>query len=568
MSAESLNRDEDKFDPTVDAEELTTLEEVFDGLEIPAPAPVLGEDGSVVASGFAPGPASGPDSGSGAEPASDPVSSPASGPAHGPASDPASGPASGPVAPKPTSGPATKPTPRAARAASRAVPGTASGPVRDPGPSARQPSPTAAASGPARDPAFAPTLKPVSGAVSGPARTAGAAAAAAETTPAASGSAPEASTPPEAETYPVFPSSTPRAGRHARTDGRSAASAFSSASAASAVSASSSASAASSDDAADLPETPGRSGQTTAVRRRSLFARTSVDDAGAPRSADRDASTDRPGPARAATTSAASATSAAPAVSATSAPSAPDTARTPPGTARARSEAAAPESAEPAQERAGKPDGETTGTPAKEAETPAWLTREAARAQRRSSRRSRQRSDDDILLDGSTIVGRPASRAGAHWAGVLMSLVLLPAAWFFVHGAADVLTSTVEPHRFAFSPSAITELVAGLLIMSLALWTARRSSLGSIVVGALSAVLGLLFLLLPTPMNGLVGPVLDRLTAQSTLGADLAAYFWTDAFSGKFVVLGLFMIMVGIVSHSARRAGRREQEIIDRGRRF
>ena len=539
MSTESPNRDEDKFNPAVDAEELTTLEEVFDGLEIPAPAPVLGEDGSVVASGFAPGSASGYDAGStaasGAEagptarsaPGSDagPAREPAVEPVAGPASGPAPGSAAGPVAPKPTSGPATKPTPRAARAASRAVPGTASGPAREPGPSTRRPSSTAASSGPAR--------------------TAGAAA----RTPAASGSAPEASTPPEAEAYPAFPSSTPRAGRHARTDGRSAASAASAASSASATSstsAASSASAASSDDAADLSEAPGRSGQTTAVRRRSLFARTSADDAGTPRPTDQALPADRPGPTRAA---------------AASAPSAPDT-------ARARSEAAAPESAEPAQERAGKPDGGTTGTPAKEAETPAWLTREAARAQRRSSRRSRQRSDDDILLDGSTIVGRPASRAGAHWAGVLMSLVLLPAAWFFVHGAADVLTSTVEPHRFAFNPKAIFELVAGLLTMGVALWTACRSSLGSIVVGALSAVLGLLFLLLPTPMNGLVGPVLDRLTAQSTLGADLAAYFWTDAYSGKFVVLGLFMVMVGVVSHSARRAGRREQEIIDRGRRF
>ena len=544
MSTESPNRDEDKFNPAVDAEELTTLEEVFDGLEIPAPAPVLGEDGSVVASGFAPGSASGYDAGStaasGAEagptarsaPGSDagPAREPAVEPVAGPASGPAPGSAAGPVAPKPTSGPATKPTPRAARAASRAVPGTTSGPAREPGPSTRRPSSAAASSGPARTAGAAARTPAASGSVSG--------------------SAPEASTPPEAEAYPAFPSSTPRAGRHARTDGRSAASA---ASAASSASATSSTSAASSDDAADLSEAPGRSGQTTAVRRRSLFARTSADDAGTPRPTDQALPADRPGPARAA---------------AASAPSAPDTARTPPGTARARSEAAAPESAEPAQERAGKPDGETTGTPAKEAETPAWLTREAARAQRRSSRRSRQRSDDDILLDGSTIVGRPASRAGAHWAGVLMSLVLLPAAWFFVHGAADVLTSTVEPHRFAFNPKAIFELVAGLLTMGVALWTACRSSLGSIVVGALSAVLGLLFLLLPTPMNGLVGPVLDRLTAQSTLGADLAAYFWTDAYSGKFVVLGLFMIMVGVVSHSARRAGRREQEVIDRGRRF
>ena len=550
MSTESPNRDEDKFSPAVDAEELTTLEEVFDGLEIPAPAPVLGEDGSVVASGFAPGSASGYDAGStaasGAEagptarsaPGSDagPAREPVVEPVAGPASGPAPGSAAGPVAPKPTSGPATKPTPRAARAASRAVPGTTSGPAREPGPSTRRPWSAAEASGRAR--------------------TAGAAARTPATARTVSGSAPKSSTPPEAEAYPAFPSSTPRAGRHARTDGRSAASAASAASSASATSstsAASSASAASSDDAADLSEAPGRSGQTTAVRRRSLFARTSADDAGTPRPTDQALPADRPGPTRA---------------PAPSAPSAPDTARTPPGTARARSEAAAPESAEPAQERAGKPDGGTTGTPAKEAETPAWLTREAARAQRRSSRRSRQRSDDDILLDGSTIVGRPASRAGAHWAGVLMSLVLLPAAWFFVHGAADVLTSTVEPHRFAFNPKAIFELVAGLLTMGVALWTACRSSLGSIVVGALSAVLGLLFLLLPTPMNGLVGPVLDRLTAQSTLGADLAAYFWTDAYSGKFVVLGLFMVMVGVVSHSARRAGRREQEIIDRGRRF
>ena len=531
MSTESLNRDEDKFGPTVDAEELTTLEEVFDGLEIPAPAPVLGEDGSVVASGFAPGSASGSHAGPAAGPAAPgsdagPAAGSAPDPVAGPASGPAPGSGAGPVAPKPTSGPATKPTPRAARAAaSRAVPGAATGPARAPGPPARRPA-----------------------AVSEPARTAGAAA---RTTPAAPGSAPGASTPPEAETYPAFPSSTPRAGRHARTDGRSAASAGSAASSASAAS---STSAASSDDAADLPEAPGRSGQTTtAVRRRSLFARTSADDAGGPRPTDQDPPADRPGPARAA---------------AASAPSAPDTAQAPPGTARARSGADARKPAEPAQEQAGKPAEEPTGKAPEEAETPAWLTREAARAQRRSSRRSRQRSDDDILLDGSTIVGRPASRAGAHWAGVLLSLVLLPVAWFFVHGAADVLTNTVEPHRFAFNPKAIFELVAGLLTMGVALWTACRSSLGSIVVGALSAVLGLLFLLLPTPMNGLVGPVLDRLTAQSTLGADLAAYFWTDAYSGKFVVLGLFMIMVGVVSHSARRAGRREQEVIDRGRRF
>ena len=68
-------------------------------------------------------------------------------------------------------------------------------------------------------------------------------------------------------------------------------------------------------------------------------------------------------------------------------------------------------------------------------------------------------------------------------------------------------------------------------------------------------------------MTDVVSPFLDDLNAQSALGTSLSDYLWADAVTGKFLALGVFMVMVGVVSHSARRAGRREQEVIDRVRR-
>lgn len=182
-------------------------------------------------------------------------------------------------------------------------------------------------------------------------------------------------------------------------------------------------------------------------------------------------------------------------------------------------------------------------------------------------RSTEPRAEDDILLDGSSVVGHPKSRAAAHWAGVLVWLVALPLSWYLFHDGAAAAVDGATPLTFGTPVRALMELGAGAVVLAIALWTASRSSLGSFVVGAISLLGGVPFLAAPAAMNDSVGPVLDRLTAHSNLGASLSSYFWADAVSGKFVAFGLFMIMVGVVSHNARRAGRREQEIIDRGRR-
>ncbi|EGQ75992.1 hypothetical protein HMPREF9062_0126 [Actinomyces sp. oral taxon 448 str. F0400] len=171
-------------------------------------------------------------------------------------------------------------------------------------------------------------------------------------------------------------------------------------------------------------------------------------------------------------------------------------------------------------------------------------------------------------LDGSTVVGHPKSRTAAHWAGILVSIVALPIAWFFLHDGASAATAApAEPHVFTTSARGAVELGSGALALAVALWMARYTSAGSIVVGVVSILLGLPFLVLPGVMTDVVSPFLDDLNAQSALGTSLSDYLWADAVTGKFLALGVFMVMVGVVSHSARRAGRREQEVIDRVRR-
>ncbi|VEG29156.1 hypothetical protein [Actinomyces howellii] len=179
---------------------------------------------------------------------------------------------------------------------------------------------------------------------------------------------------------------------------------------------------------------------------------------------------------------------------------------------------------------------------------------------------STERSEDEVLLDGSVTLGRPPSRAGSHWAGVLVSVVALPVSWYFLHLGAARAVEAADPLRFALNASALLALTVGAVALALALWTARRSSLGVTVVGVLSTLIGLVAVALPSVLSSTLTPTLERLTIHSDLGADLATYLWTDAVTGKFLAFGLFMIMVGWVSHSARRAGRREQENALRGR--
>ena len=173
--------------------------------------------------------------------------------------------------------------------------------------------------------------------------------------------------------------------------------------------------------------------------------------------------------------------------------------------------------------------------------------------------------DDDVLLAGSTVVGKPASRAAAHWGGTLLALVLFPIAWFLMHTAANALTGALaDGWPKVFSTAGIIELGMALVLLIVVMATATRSSLGTFVTGITTLLIGLPFVVVPSITKQYLGDFLANMALQSRFGRILSEAILLDGVSGRLVIIGLFLIMLGVVSHSTRRAGRRERLVMDR----
>ena len=173
--------------------------------------------------------------------------------------------------------------------------------------------------------------------------------------------------------------------------------------------------------------------------------------------------------------------------------------------------------------------------------------------------------DDDVLLAGSTVVGKPASRAAAHWGGTLLALVLFPIAWFLMHTAANALTGALaDGWPKVFSTAGIIELGMAIVLLIVVMATATRSSLGTFVTGITTLLIGLPFVVVPSITKQYLGDFLANMALQSRFGRILSEAILLDGVSGRLVIIGLFLIMLGVVSHSTRRAGRRDRLVMDR----
>ncbi len=94
--------------------------------------------------------------------------------------------------------------------------------------------------------------------------------------------------------------------------------------------------------------------------------------------------------------------------------------------------------------------------------------------------------------------------------------------------------------------------------------TATRSSLGTFVTGITTLLIGLPFVVVPSITKQYLGDFLANMALQSRFGRILSEAILLDGVSGRLVIIGLFLIMLGVVSHSTRRAGRRERLVMDR----
>lgn len=166
------------------------------------------------------------------------------------------------------------------------------------------------------------------------------------------------------------------------------------------------------------------------------------------------------------------------------------------------------------------------------------------------------------LLEGATVTPQRRSRAGAHWLGVLVALVLLPVAWYLLADAGARLTLPAgSPWQTGnLNIAALLELGGGLLVLAVALLAARWSSVGSIIAGSITIAVGVPFVAVPSWTQDFLAPALEWLRDLNDLGGNIAHHLVATGSTGRFIVYGVALVFLGLVSHGARRQGRRESD--------
>lgn len=166
------------------------------------------------------------------------------------------------------------------------------------------------------------------------------------------------------------------------------------------------------------------------------------------------------------------------------------------------------------------------------------------------------------LVTGSEY-DRVPSRAGAHWWAILATLLLSPVAWYLLAdaGARMTLPAGSQWETGSVNLAAVAELVGGLVVLGVILWAARASSLGAFILGGLLVLVGGAFVVMPRQVQNLLEPYLENLLNYNDMGANIAHHLEADGSTGRILIAGFVLVMIGFISHGARRRGRAEQRI-------
>lgn len=193
-----------------------------------------------------------------------------------------------------------------------------------------------------------------------------------------------------------------------------------------------------------------------------------------------------------------------------------------------------------------------------EAATLAAIASTAARGDKSESPRL-----DDELFSAAPEVTEMPSRTGAHWLSLLLFLLLVPAGWYLAAdaGARMTLADAAPMYTGVASIVALGELLGATLISAILFVTARRSSLGAWLMGLVTLVVGLPWIMAPGITGASVLTALTALKNTGSLGANLSHHLQASGYSGRFALLGIALLGLAYVSHSARRTGREEEAL-------
>ena len=170
---------------------------------------------------------------------------------------------------------------------------------------------------------------------------------------------------------------------------------------------------------------------------------------------------------------------------------------------------------------------------------------------------------DDELFSAAPEITEMPSRTGAHWLSFLLFLLLVPVGWYLAAdaGARMTLADAAPMYTGVASIMALGEILGAIVISAILFGVVRRSSLGAWLMGIVTFIVGLPWLMAPGITAASVLSALTALTNTGSLGANLSHHLQASGYSGRFALLGIALIGLAYVSHSARRTGRAEEAL-------
>lgn len=170
---------------------------------------------------------------------------------------------------------------------------------------------------------------------------------------------------------------------------------------------------------------------------------------------------------------------------------------------------------------------------------------------------------DDELFSAAPEVTEMPSRTGAHWLSFLLFLLLVPVGWYLAAdaGARMTLADAAPMYTGVASIVALGEILGAIIISAILFMVARRSSLGAWLMGIVTLIVGLPWLMAPGITAASVLSALTALTNTGSLGANISHHLQASGYSGRFALLGIALIGLAYVSHSVRRTGRAEEAL-------
>lgn len=168
---------------------------------------------------------------------------------------------------------------------------------------------------------------------------------------------------------------------------------------------------------------------------------------------------------------------------------------------------------------------------------------------------------EDVDRPGRDAPAAPRRRrTGTHVLVLLLTLLLTPVAWYLLADAGARLTLPAgNPWDSGnVNVAAVLELVGGLAVLAVVLLAARSSSLGAIVAGILVLAAGVPFVAAPAWTQEVLEPATQWLRDLGDFGGNVAHHLVASGSTGRLVVAGLALVLLGVVARGARRRGRHE----------